>query len=191
MRLFSTPSLRPRAPHLIVAALVLFPTALGCGEDSQELLSCTAVGCGHGLTIEVRTADDTWPPGEYSIELTFDGKTAQCSYTWTGMTQANGFANVAVTCDPDVSAMFNARTTTSKKVADDGTTTLTYTPIPGQFHLLIWFQGTPAAVHVAVRHDGTLIGQHDFSPGYSPYYPNGPECDDQPCVGAVASWQMP
>jgi hypothetical protein len=45
-----------------------------CGETKF----CTLVGCTSGMTVRIASRDGSWPAGDYSIEITFDGRVQTC-----------------------------------------------------------------------------------------------------------------
>lgn len=167
-----------------VAALSIVLCTEGCGH------SCTLVGCQDGYAISFKTADGSWEPGDYVIDVEIDGKVEHCTYSWDGSVSPQGWAQVAPTCTGQLSAWFRSDASTSTTTGA-GMYSSVATPIPGQFVQGLQFSGTPKLVAVTILKDGALLAERSFTPQYQAYYPNGEGCDEAPCMVASDDWVLP
>jgi hypothetical protein len=60
---------------------------------------------------------------------------------------------------------------------DEDSQSQSCTPIPDQYYLEVWLEGTPATADVVLARDGTGLIDESVSFEYNASRPNGPECD--------------
>ncbi len=153
LRLLATMLWTSRLALLVVIATT--PAVLeGC-----ELESCTVLGCGPALSVELGGGQQE--PGEYEITITADGVETTCSATLP-------FASceLAVSCDrsdPGFSVLHSGCALGTDEHRLDG---------------IEWYGAAagPEQISVEVRLDGTLIGSGSGAPAYDTFYPNGEDC---------------
>lgn len=150
--------------------------------------ACTEMGCSDTFTITAATANKSWTPGEYTLELAVDGNAVSCAYSWTNTPKVGG-SGVFVQCSPTVSVSIDAVTICTETRRGDAVSQ-SCVPAPGQFTQLLAIQGTPARVDVVVRRDGALLGERSFTPAYRTWYPNGEDCGPA-CRGDAQDWSLP
>ncbi len=152
----------------IMASAAITAAPAGC--------MCTEVACSDGLFITLHRADDSWPTGGYTFDLVADGQASTCTFVWDGILSPSGYPDVLATCDATgFSVSFNAKIleTTQK---DANGTTVSGTPIPGKFYVLVQIGLAAEKVSVVVSRDGTSLLKKSLEPDYSAARPNGPFC---------------
>jgi hypothetical protein len=155
--------------------------AAGCTTKA-----CTLIGCTDGFSASVRRADGSFPAGMHRIEVTADGVTLMCTFTFAETSP--GIGQVFAQCPAGLGVMVsNALKCT--EIRTDTSVSQRCDPIPGQFVETISLPGTPAQVHAWQYVGDAAILDAAAAPSYADYFPNGPECGGA-CRQASASWTM-
>jgi len=133
----------------------------GCPKDDDEIEGCTLMGC--ESTFEVTVVQDAAEPtedGAYTVTVTPAGaseREIEC--------QVGGLEEGCGGSPGDLTGSL-----------EEGRLAITaFLEVSGD---------PPETVEVRVESGGVLLGEETFSPDYSPFYPNGEECDEEPCYSA-------
>jgi len=164
-----------------VAAVL--PGAPGCLLPK----SCTEIGCSDQFVAAVRRADGSFPSGMHRVDVTADGVTLSCTFTFPA-TAANSGGFVDATCPPGLIVTVGPlQTCTTMTVGNS--VVQTCDPVPGQFAEAIAMPGTPAQIHASQYVDGVAILDASAAPSYQDYAPNGKECGPI-CHQASVDWML-
>jgi hypothetical protein len=157
--------------------LTLFVASLaGC-----ETKVCTLRGCSNQFSATVSRADGSFPNGVHQVDVTVDGVSLSCAFTFAGGT-------APPTCSPDL-MLTVAPAERCTETRTGNSVSLRCDPIPGQFVERISLQGTPGELRVVQTVDGVALLDEAMVPAYQAVYPNGPECGGA-CQQATASWTL-
>jgi len=126
--------------------------------------ACTEIGCSSGFGIDLEPSD-SWPPGQYTFELTAGGQRQQC----TGTLPLAACGQPSVTCTGDA-------------IASIGESGCALSAAQHAFGPLA-IEQQPCEVQVTIRRDGRLVGEQSLTPNYRWTQPNGAGCDPQ-CLQA-------
>jgi hypothetical protein len=154
---------------LLASGSLLLLGADGC---SSEDVSCTLIGCEDQLTLEVTQKDGTWPPGEYDVRVTYGGQAVTCRYQWAPQA---GTLWAFADCGPLVSLHVSPRTVCEHRVEGQAVVQQCE-PVPGQFIEYLTVRGTPSAVAVRHRLNGTVLDEREVRATYEAAQPNGVGC---------------
>lgn len=139
----------PIFKSLFVAFLMVY--ASGCG--------CTDVGCGEGLTFQVKKTSVDWEPGHYVFTLDADGKSNTCTADFPLMADPICTAGMLLDASGD---------TPGSSSASAGPTTRVVKRLITSF--------SPAKATFSVSRDGTQIASYTYTPAYNEQFPNGESC---------------
>ncbi|AUX40937.1 hypothetical protein SOCE26_023390 [Sorangium cellulosum] len=168
----------------LLAGLAMIAATSGCIEGK----ACTAMACLDGFHITTATADKSWAPGDYALEITVDGEVVSCAYSWTGTSPPGQL--VSAQCSSRAVSVEVHPVTTCTETRRGDAVSQSCVPVPGQFTQGISISGTPARVDVTERRDGAVLGERSFTPGYRTWYPNGEGCEPG-CRVDEQEWELP
>jgi hypothetical protein len=151
--------------YLFWAALVVASfAATGC-----ETKTCTEIGCGNHLSLTVSRADGSFPSGVHQVDVTADGVTRSCTFTFAG--------SVVNPACPSGSFVSVNQATTCTETRTGNSVSLRCDPIPGQFVESVSVFGTPRELRIVQSVDGVVLLDQSLSPTYKLARPNGPDCE--------------
>lgn len=130
---------------------------------------CTLRGCTDQFSATLSRADGSFPSGAHQIDVTADGVTMSCTFSFMG-------GGVVATCPSGLDVTVGPATTCSEIRMGD-TVSLRCDPIPGQFIERLTLRGTPRALRVLQSVAGVTLLDQAMAPIYEAAYPNGPECE--------------
>jgi hypothetical protein len=128
---------------------------------------CTEMGCTSGYRIGV-SPDQGWPAGQYTFEITADGKQQIC----TGSIPLSDCATQSIRCTGDDLASIE-----ELGCAID---------VASQGYGGIAFNGTPCDVRIKISRDGEVLADSSFTPDYRWIEVNGPGCGPRCLQGSDA-----
>ncbi len=150
---------------VFLAAFVL--TFLSSGAPFAQV-GCTMIGCVSGLTINFD--DGKWLPGEYHFDLIADGTAYHCQGSLPFRSCENN-----VICDRE-----------GIMIGESGCA------MPPETHgfFAVMMEEIPGSISLTVKHESGR--EYQFSSGVEPQcgYPNGKECDIEPCCSAVLNQKL-
>lgn len=159
--------LMPIVPMLILLCLAALPAR----AQEEIMRACTQMWCDEGMTLELRGSD--WPAGRYDFRILLDGVETGC----TGKLPLSSCETPNATCD-------NARVT----IGESGCA------MPGghSFHAVMT-PDVPARIGLTITHESGKTFRYESAVEESCGYPNGKECDPNPCcsahVAADIAWE--
>jgi len=152
-------------------AITLLLATISAGAQVRE---CTLVACSSGLGLTIRTAPTQGPslelpPGHYRLDVVYDRQKTHCEFD---IAAVRGSFEYSYCRRPDGGAHVELTMRHSVGYLSIG-------------------QVTPFDVLVVVSRDGQEIAREQFFPVYQSHYPNGPDCDPEPCLNAEATMIIP
>jgi len=159
---------------MVVASLF---AAAGC-----ETKVCTEIGCVNQLSVTVTRADGSFPSGVHQVDVTADGVTRSCTFTFAGSV-------VSTACPSGLFLSVN-QATTCTEMRTPTAVSLRCDPIPRQFVEVLSMSGMPRDVRVVQSMDGVALLDQSIAPTYKQSRPNGPGCEPL-CEQASATLTLP
>ena len=155
-------------------ALLSILALAGC-ETNVLGHGCTEIGCGDALSLSFETADGHWPDGDYRVELEFAGESEVCTFKLPDAlpTETAGAAQV---CEPSPRGFFSPKSTCTETRTKDAVSE-SCTPLPDQWTLALYRDGTPETVSVRVTRDDQEVASLSQTVDYRENRPNGPDCE--------------
>jgi hypothetical protein len=147
--------------------------------------SCTYVGAScDQTTITLQSPNDAWTAGTYSLAVTMDGTSAQCSVQMPDPTPTD---NVNGNCGSStgVSLALTTMYSCPPPVCKGGACEVNCTLIAGHFRMTLVMQGMPTEVGVNLSLDGNTVVSETIAPKASTDEPNGVGCGT--CTNASAT----
>jgi len=132
-----------------------------------------------GWSLTPREADGSAPV--HTVELDVDGTRVVCP--------AVSLEARSVTCSDSVALQLADEVECEEHVSSSGDRSQVCTPT-GLFEEMIFVNGTPAEVVVALSEEGTVTDEKTFEPRYEEAQPNGPDCGPI-CHQASDRWDLP
>jgi hypothetical protein len=169
---------------VLLLMLTLTLAASGCTFTQ----SCTAIGCGDALTLEMRPAGGGFPDGAYTLTLETRAGLRTCRFVMPDSVPQLG-ALGSVDCDPGASAWVEQATDCTETRSGNATSE-SCRPVPGRFALHAQLQDTPDVVSVRVERDGLALLDSTLTPTYETSQPNGPDCGPV-CHQATEMLELP
>lgn len=151
--------------------LVAVMTA-GCPVESQ---SCTEIGCGDGISIELRPAEGTLDDGSYALDIVAGEQTHACSFVVPDDLPVRGNLH-EVQCMPRLNVYLQPESICSEQRSGDAISE-SCRPVPGRFMLQAQIEGTPRTLDLRLSRDGTALLEQQLTPSYETTRPNGPDCE--------------
>jgi hypothetical protein len=179
----------PDMMRLPLGGLVLFAglASAGCIGSGH---SCTAIGFLSQTTIVVESANNAWVAGTYTLAVTADGGTIQCTMMVTAAALASP-DSVSSSCDantinwglspicPQPPPVCNA--TGCEQMGS------TANCLPGQFTMNVTLPGVTSPVALALSLDGAVVLSQNVDPDVKTVEPNGPGCGTASSASATLS----
>ena len=164
--------LRTLTPTLL-AAVINF----GCnsqaiapdGAPNPDVKYCDLIGCTDAFRATVTSGASGFPIGMHQIDVTADGATLSCTFTFPLPKLPTG-GDASPQCSPGLMVLVQTA--------------------PGGITETISVSGTPMQVRVRQLVDGAVVLDMAVTPVYGTEQPNGPGCDPI-CHGAGANWTLP
>ena len=136
--------------------------------------SCTEIGCGDGVSLELAFADHLWPDGAYEIEVALDDVEHVCTFSWPEAAPERGSVR-SVGCEPSTLGASISQETDCTGT-DQGNVSLPCRPLVGLYGLHLAAPGTPKRLQLRATRDGELLTEQALDLVYSVDQPNGPDC---------------
>lgn len=175
-----------RTPGRSPEIALMVVTALSAGSCERFGKSCTEIGCGADLAINVQS--ERWPPGSYVVQISSDEADFECRFEQGGSAGTAGAAGAPADA-PVVVGVDSPRGTSTTGVplgdrppppcvrTSGATTSSVELFLEEAAHISIY--GTnPSEVTVIVIHDEEQVHDEDLKPAYTRSFPNGRDCDD-------------
>lgn len=137
--------------------------------------SCTEIGCGTGLNIQVAPSSGSWPDGMYSIQIALDDTQGSCEVRFPEDLPARG-AVTTLPCGEGIQAMIEQRARCVETRSGDAVNQ-SCTPIVGQYDVIFWLYQEPKHLTLQLQREGDPLLNHDADLQYTENRPNGPECE--------------
>ena len=161
---------------------------------------CTAVGCVSGVEVGLRTEAGTWADGRYTVSFTAPERIYACSLQlpidlptapeWskplacTPVGGADGMPGHFSGSLQRYTGCEQPRTADPKSPECERTA--------DHFMLRVRFDElVPETLAIRVERDGASMFQEMRTVRYEAWYPNGPECDREPCRSSNIDLTMP
>ena len=160
-------NINPIAFATLIVSAVVSPACTGT-------LDCTEIGCANGYTLFLEAPGTAFTAGNYSVTVTFDGELADdCTVLISDNDVECGttpciLQNTCDTVDGVDNQLKELQITTAK-----------------------WEGALPSTVVLSLARDGQGLAERTFEPDYEETYPNGEECDDEPCRTAEDRLTLP
>ena len=151
--------------------LLLCSTIAAC-ETSHI---CTLVGCGDGVSLEVRPAQGPFEDGGYELVIVADGQTHACSFVLPDDLPVQGSVHT-IECTPPMSASLQAELICTE-ARGASSVSQTCAPIAGEFVLRALVQTTAPELELRIRRDDVPLLAQTLMPSYEIFQPNGPDCE--------------
>jgi hypothetical protein len=126
--------------------------------------------------------------GTHQIDVTADGVTLSCTFTFPAQKLPNGF-DASPQCPPGLTVRVGPATMCTPLPPAAGVSGLRCEPILGQTQETITVPGTPVQVRVRQTVDGAVVLDQSVTPVYATNQPNGPGCEPT-CHQAGAEWSL-
>ena len=148
----------------------------GCGEGvSTESCGRVVGGCESWVAVTVTVDPITVPAGTHTVEVTADGTSLSCAFTFPSPADVAASGVVFVPCPSRLTISFqSAKACTTSQTPTVSTTDCV--PIPGKISETIVAAGAPSSVHLRQEVAGTAIVDATLQPTYQSIQPNGPTC---------------
>lgn len=149
--------------------------------------ACTAIGCGHELSITLRPTEGTFAAGKHTVAVsTSEGGPAKvCTFDFP-----IGSPSAGSPCTGGMSLLVYQRTSCTTTTGSGGSVSQTCDPLAGQFEARLTLPGTPARVQVVQRTAAGPIVVRELAPVYRDSRPNGPGCPPI-CRQAAVELEVP
>jgi hypothetical protein len=169
-----------------VGALAVAASSLiGCTSHS-----CSAVGYVCGQTqIVLRSPNDGWTPGMYTLTLSQAGTPGQCSIPVSAAPPFNGVVGscpIGGAYSLDLTPIESCPPVVCDGAACEG---MTCTPIAGRFQMTVTIQGLPPQVGLGLSFNGMTLTSETVAPTSATTEPNGQGCGT--CTNASATVSVP
>jgi hypothetical protein len=169
---------------LLTFCLASAAASVGCSALAGH--SCTDVFffCDQ-TTVTLQSPNDAWTAGTYSLAVTMDGTSAQCTVQMpdpppTGGVQGNCGSSTNLTL-----ALTTVDSVPPVVCSGGACEGMSATPIPGHFQMTVGIQGLPTEVGLALSLDGTTLMSESIAPKSTTTEPNGEGCGT--CTNASAT----
>lgn len=137
------------------------------GTALAQRMTCTMAACESGFTVALKPAEPL-PPGTYRIDAVMDLRTVWCTI--------------------DLPRREHSMPAMCRAMPRVGRADFALREEAGSFTIGGW---TPADVTLVLSRDGVELLRKQFQPKYTPHHPNGPACDDQPCLTFYGWLEVP
>jgi hypothetical protein len=154
---------------LIAGALL----ASGCDSLTK---SCTLIGCNDGMQLTLRTADDRWADGAYTLDVTIDGEAHACAFSVPEDIPEQEGRIVDLACDSDLTIQLVPKTECTEMTRGDAVSQ-SCEWIEDAWLLQGGVQGMVENLSVRVRRDDATLLDRTLEPEYVESRPNGPDCE--------------
>jgi hypothetical protein len=163
--------LRTLTPTLLAAVINFGCTSQAAGPDGASQADtklCTLIGCGDAFRATVASGAAGFPAGMHQIEVTADGATLSCTFTFPLPKLPTG-GDVSPQCSPGLM--------------------VSLVPVTGGTKETISVSGTPVQVRVRQLVNGGVVLDKSVTPVYATDQPNGAGCDPI-CREGGADWTL-
>jgi hypothetical protein len=160
----------------------------GCSAFAGHSCGLVAYVCDQ-TTITLQSPNDAWTAGTYSLAVTMDGTSTQCSVQMPDSSAAGG---VQGNCGSNTNLTLALTTvdTVHPIVCNGGACEgMSATPIPGHFQMTLVIQGLPTEVGLNLGLDGNAVLSETIAPKGSTAEPNGEGCGT--CTNASVTVPVP
>lgn len=147
-----------------IIACCLFAAVLLAGSPVMAQRPCTMIGCVSGLTVNF--IGDYWPHGNYEFRIRADG----VSYNCKASLPIKSCESSGVSCDRE-----------GVIIGESG---CALPPEAHSFYGLSMETTIPSEISIEIRHESGKTLQFDEKVKAFCSYPNGKECDPEPCCSA-------
>jgi len=160
----------------VVTGAMLGVCALGVTACEEE--PCTGIGCADPVMVHVTAA--AWLTGEYTVGVTTPERAFTCSLS-VPVLDSEGSAGAAG--QAGVWSLPVECTQTAWLAAEQWEF-----PIIDFYHgFYIYLRWAPSEVELTLHYEGQELLEESLTPTYTKSYPNGPECDADPCLNYQAT----
>ena len=139
-----------RSTHAFAIALL----AVGL-EPTLACQSCTEIGCGSGLSLELDPVSPRFANGKYRLTWVSDDQDGACEFEVADDDRCPDWQPSLCVLDSICASAF-----------DDGT---------GRIEVQL--EETPASVQITLEHADAVLLDAELTPDYTTSQPNGPGCD--------------
>jgi hypothetical protein len=138
------------------------------GAPNPDVKYCDLIGCTDHFRATVTSGASGFPMGMHQIDVTADGATLSCTFTFPLPKLPTG-GDASPQCSPGLMVMVQTAPGDTKEVID--------------------LPGNPMQVRVRQLVDGAVVLDMAVTPVYGTDQPNGPGCDPI-CHEAGADWMI-
>jgi hypothetical protein len=148
----------------------------GAACNVLEGHSCTEIGCGEGVGVNVRPVGGTWPAGAYRLELGLDDVAGTCDFTVPEDLPAMRGSATSLTC-LDGATLLLQQIFDCRSISEGGAVSQTCEPVADQYELTLSAFGTPTTLTLVLTRDGEELVSENRELTYTESRPNGPDCE--------------
>jgi hypothetical protein len=160
----------------------------GCKGIPGAAKACTLIGCEDAFNATVTNGPSGFPVGPHQIDVTADGVTISCTFTFPLPKLADG-ADSGPQCPPGLMVSVGPAVACTQFQPGPGAVGERCDPIAGKTTEMLDVSGTPARVRVRQTTNGVVVLDESVTPVYASNQPNGPGCDPI-CHQAGAEWTL-